>query len=198
MKNEKSVFFWLGWQGVGAFCWFMWIAGSFLSYWGFVHVSPHSVWWVRVIAGGLAIGINFVEFMLNRMSLDELIEVNTFGDAVLRFFGLVCYAYDIYTNVLGFLSVVGFTAASILTAVNQDATMAVFAIFFGILVAVGPEPLYIRFLLNTFPFPRSRVNPYYSKSVTQYQQKPPTSPIPQGVLNDALERARRAREERTH
>lgn len=206
MKSEKNVFFWVGWQGVGIFSWFMWIAGSWLSYWGFVHAAGNPVWWVRLIAAGLSIGINFVEFMLNRMTLDELIDVHTFGDVVLRAFGLVCYSYDIYTNVLGFLGVVGFTTVSIIGAVQQDATMAIFAIMFGVLTAVGPEPLYIRYLQNIFPYPgRKLLNSYYSKStpVTQYQKSQPTQTLSQhqggmskAQLDALMERARQAREEK--
>ena len=141
--TKEELFFKIGWKATGAFAWFMWVVGSFLSYWGFTHLSAVPLW-VKVVAGGFAIGINIVEFVLNRMTMEELMSMDTVGDAVLRLFGVVCYIYDCWSNILGFMLVFGY--ATFMVGWNSDITMTIFAVIFGIAFAIGPEPLYIRYL----------------------------------------------------
>lgn len=141
--TKEELFFKIGWKAASAFAWFMWVVGSFLSYWGFTHLSAVPLW-VKVVAGGFAIGINIVEFVLNRMTLEEFMDMKTIGDAVLRLFGVVCYIYDCWSNILGFMLVFGYT--SFMVGWNSDVVMTVFAIIFGVAFAIGPEPLYIKYL----------------------------------------------------
>lgn len=174
MNNQKTKFQWWMWQGVGGFSWFMWVASSFLSYWGFTHSGSTVVWWMQIIAIGFAIGINFVEFMLDNMNMDDLLSIHNVGDVVLRVFGVVCYLYDIWTNILGFLVIiVGLTSNNLIQAFQINTVMSIFAVLFGIGFAIGPEPLYIKFLKEKFPYPQTyRKNPLVPQDNTVSNFKP--------------------------
>lgn len=151
MKRTK--FHWYMLQGVGASCWFMWGASTFLSYWGFTRLAPNAPTWVKAIAFGVSASINFVEYMIDNFSWYDFWHPKYIRDYILRAFGAVAYVYDIYTNILGFIGVVGIPTDNISLAFQLDAPMAAFASMFGFLIATGPEPLYIWFLEQNFPFP---------------------------------------------
>lgn len=163
--GEHAWFYWIGWQGLGLFCWFMWGASSFMSYLGLITIAPGVTPWMKVIAAGMSIGINFVEFMFNRMTIDELREINDVSDIILRMFGVVCYLYDIFTNVIAFIAVVSIAAGTV-NIVWVRVSLYIFASFFGFLFAVGPEPTYIKFLKERTPFPGFGYTPKYKGAVS--------------------------------
>ncbi len=151
---KRNMFNWTMLQGVGASCWFMWIGSSFFSYWGFTRLAPNAPWWVKAIAGGFAVAINFIEYMGDNFSWVEFWHPKYMRDYILRAFWAVCYVYDIYTNMLGWIGVVGMTDAhSMIAAWKENETMTTFAGLFGIGFAIGPEPVYIWFLEQNFPYP---------------------------------------------
>lgn len=156
-KLDYKKFIWMGWQGVGGFAWFMWGVSSFLSYWGFTHLNTAIPVWMKVVAIGFSIGMNFVEFMLSNMSIDELLDIKNVGDIVLRLFGVVCYLYDIWTNILGFMLVIIGIEMSLVDAWKSDSVMATFCILFGIAFAIGPEPLYKKYLNSKVEYPKLKV-----------------------------------------
>lgn len=182
-SHEHPWFYWLGWQGVGIFCWFMWGASSYMSYLGFITVAPGVPAWMKIIAGGMSIGINFIEFMFNRMTIEELREVNDVSDVILRMFGVVCYLYDIFTNVIAFIAVVSIAAGTVNTMWIRVA-LYVFASFFGFLFAVGPEPTYIKFLKDKPAFPGwGTYVPKYKRATVNTGNISSVSPAVQEYLN---------------
>lgn len=155
MNNRTVKFRWFMWEGVAISSWFMWIVSSFLSYWGLTHLAPNLPTWMKDIAIGFSIVINFVEFMIDQKGWRALLHPETFGDVVLRLFGLGCYGYDILTNVEGFIAIVfaAFGVTQISQAWAIDPTLTIMAITFGFCFAAGPEPVYLEYLQNRFPYP---------------------------------------------
>ncbi len=173
---KKNKFNWTMLQGVGASCYFMWAGSSFFSYWGFTRLAPNAPWWVKAIAGGFAVAINFIEFMGDNFSWQEFWHPKYMRDYILRAFWFVCYAYDIYTNMLGWLGVVGLNVDSMWAAWQVNQTMTTFAALFGIGFAIGPEPVYIWYLEQNFKYPG--ISPFttlFNKAIgsrSNYYSKP--------------------------
>lgn len=189
-SHEHPMFYWIGWQGLGAFCWFMWGMSSFMSYWGLIALAPNIPVWMKITAIGMAIGINFVEFMLNRMTIDELLTINDVSDFILRLFGVICYLYDIFTNVIAFLAVVNLAATGTLSPSLRIA-LNIFAGFFGFLFAVGPEPTYIKFLKERTPFPGFRYTPKYKGAFMAEAQSQPSAAVQAYLAKKAAEQKQR-------
>ncbi len=155
MNSNQSKFKWFMWEGVAGSSWFMWGVSSFLSYWGLTHLAPNLPQWMKDVAIGFSVVINFVEFMIDQKGWRELLHPKTFGDIVLRLSGLACYAYDILTNVEGFIAIVfaAYGATQIAQAWQIDPILTVLAITFGFCFAAGPEPLYLEYLGSKFKYP---------------------------------------------
>ncbi len=155
MNSNQTKFKWFMWEGVAGSSWFMWGVSSFLSYWGITHLAPNLPQWMKDIAIGFSIVINFVEFMIDQKGWKELWHPKTFGDVVLRLFGLACYGYDILTNVEGFIAIVfaAYGATQIGQAWHIDPLLTVLAVLFGFCFAAGPEPVYLEYLGSKFKYP---------------------------------------------
>lgn len=171
-NKEQTMFYWIGWQGVAAFCWFMWGTSTLMSYWAFTALAPNIPMWVKIVSIGVSIGINFVEFMFNRMGIDELLEIHNVSDVILRLFGVVAYVYDIYTNVIAMIAVVSVAANLVGASMHNTTTLTILAGTLGALIAVGPEPLYLKFLEEKFPFPGIKYAPKYKGATVTGSTRP--------------------------
>lgn len=165
--NDHKKFRWFMWEGVGGSSWFMWAVSTFLSYWGLTHLVPNLPGWVKGIALGFSIIINFIEFMVDQMGWGQFWTVKTVGDVVLRMFAVVCYLYDILTNIVGFLVIIhtglDINLVSAQVGLSKDVISGIFdfiAICIGFSFSAGPEPVYLHYLSNKSPYPG--VHPFQS------------------------------------
>lgn len=186
MNNKTSMFDWTILEGMRGFSYFGWGVSSVFSFIGVVAVA-HLPWYMYLIAGVFAIGVNVVEAGMGRVSFDELAHPKDINGIVTVAFGFFCYLYDMWTNVAGFCFMFTGTA-NIALAWNADKSLLVWPIIFGILFAIGPEPLYRFYLTHTFPKPSKKWQPQIKPNQPKQQQNwkpmspPPTPPtyVPPG------------------
>lgn len=150
MNNKTSTFDWTILQGMKFFSYFGWGVSSIYSFIGVVAVA-HLPWYMYAIAGVFAIGVNVVEAGMGRVTLAELAQKDVNGIVTVAF-GFFCYLYDIWTNIAGFCFMFTGTA-NVALAWNAEKTLLTWPIIFGVLFAIGPEPLYRFYLTHTFPKP---------------------------------------------
>lgn len=133
---------------------FVWVVSGIFSLMGFIGLlttrtveqaaMPKWMFWMFVIIGlGLSVVVNMLELALNSENIGKVFNNQMeVMDIVLWAGGFVAYAYDIYTNVLG-LSML------MLGTINLGATPTesqVIVVVWGILLAILPEPMYVKSL----------------------------------------------------
>ncbi len=168
MNTKTSLFDWYILEANKYFAYFGWGTSSIFSFIGVMEVA-HLPWFMYIIAAVFAVGVNVVEAGMGRLSFQELRHPKDLNGIVTLCFGLVCYAYDIWTNVAGFCFMFTGTA-SVALAWNVDKSLLVWPVLLGVLFAIGPEPLYRFYLTHAFQKPKSH------KQLTQ-SQSPWNPPI---------------------
>jgi hypothetical protein len=174
-QRKLQVFEWYGYQLMAGFAYFGWGVSSVFSYIGVISVT-NLPWWMKAIAAVFSVGVNVVEFMFNRMSIEDVFHPESVDDVILTIFGLTCYAYDYWTNMLGFLILFAQTTNVILVW-HTDKTLLIWPSLFALGFAFGPEPLFKRFLRDCPAKPKSYVAP--KPSALPYQQ-PVQRPVTPG------------------
>lgn len=157
---------------------FLWICSILFSMAGILGLLTRqnkiSIWLIALfglVAFGLAAVVIVLELAVNRMKLRRPEDVS---EATLWLLGACSYVYDIYTNVAG-LSLFMLGTVDIL---DQKLTPWVAAVwFFGILIAVGPEPMYnqaskMRYLNGTYRSGYTTPTAKYPTSAGSYTGAP--------------------------
>lgn len=157
---------------------FLWACSIWFSVFGLVGTlieGTHLPTWLKaifvVIAVGLGITVTILELMANRRNLRDMLEKLNVGDLLLFAFQILAYVYDGYTNIAGLTFFVLGTAEFFGLPMTP-----VFAacIFFGLLIAGGPEPMLKASMdMRYVPVPR-KVATRPQPTVTQYQAPRPT------------------------
>lgn len=168
MNTNTKMFDWTILQGMRFFSYFGWGVSSIYSFIGVVAVA-NLPWYMYIIAAVFAVGVNVVEAGMGRVTLGELAQKDVNGIVTVAF-GFFCYVYDIWTNIAGFCFMFTGTA-NVALAWNADKTLLTWPIIFGILFAIGPEPLYRFYLTHTFPKPAKVIQ--YQKKWSQTPSQPP-------------------------
>lgn len=166
----------LGLNVSSKFVWLVSIVFSLLGFVGFLNdrtveqaTLPEWLFYAFVVIGiGLSIVVNMLELALNSEQISKVMNRNMeVNDVVLWIGGIVAYLYDIYTNVIGLsLLMQGTINLGIVPTEGK-----IIVIVWGVLLAILPEPMYIKSL-------RMKYTPAYSKSQPQSTSKvsaPPSS-----------------------
>lgn len=173
MSNELAR--WNNFKKVGLnisskFVWLVSIVFSLLGFVGFLNdraigqsALPNWLFYGFVIIGiGLSIVVNMLELALNSEQLSKVMNRNMeVNDVVLWIGGIVAYLYDIYTNVIGLSLLMQGTIN--LGSVPVEGKIIV--IVWGVLLAILPEPMYIKSL-------RMKYTPAYSSKPVQTSKAP--------------------------
>lgn len=170
----------LGLNVSSKFVWLVSIIFSLLGFIGFLNdrgtgqsALPTWLFYGFVLIGiGLSVVVNMLELALNSEQLSKITNRNMeVNDVVLWIGGIVAYLYDIYTNVIGLSLLMQGTVN--LGIVSTEGKIIV--IVWGILLAVLPEPMYIKSL-------RMKYTPAYSSKAVQT----PKAPQPSSSVQDYL------------
>lgn len=141
-----------------SFC--VWIIGGFFSFIGFTN-GLHTEWYWMAIALTLAVVINALELALNSEPIRNFINLNMdVGDIVLVLGGIGSYIYDIWTNILG-LSVLMYATNNLATV---SLSQQIAPILIGVLLAILPEPMYVKSLKMGVASIPSTVTPSYASA----------------------------------
>ncbi len=181
--NKTSKFDWVILEGMKYFSYFGWGVSSIFSFIGVVAVANLPIY-MYIIAAAFAVGVNIVEAGMGRVSFDELAHPKDINGIVTVIFGFFCYVYDIWTNIAGFCFMFTGTA-NVVMAWNVDKTLLVWPLIFGVLFAIGPEPLFRFYLTHTFPKPmKTALAKPFGKVFTQsHTPNPPTGISPEHLEN---------------
>lgn len=187
MNNTNKLFDWYILEANKYFAYFGWVTGSIFSFIGVMEV-PHLPWFMYIIALVFAIGVNVVEAGMGRLSFNELRHPKDMNGIVTLCFGLVCYAYDIFTNIAGFCFMFTGTVNMVM-AWHVDKTLLVWPVLLGVLFAIGPEPLYRFYLTHTFAKPGAAYKtPAQNKPAYQDYGQYARTQQKNGPTNDLLAR----------
>lgn len=164
---------------------FVWVVSGIFSLMGFIGLlttrtaeqaaMPKWMFYGFVVIGiGLSVVVNVLELALNSEKLDKIFNSGMeVMDIILWVGGFVAYLYDIYTNVLGLsLLMLGTINLGVIPVESK-----VIVIVWGILLAILPEPMYIksikmvymatpedkRFVKQQVQTPNSNVQEYLAK-----------------------------------
>lgn len=126
---------------------FLWVCSIWFSVFGLVGTlteGTHLPTWLKaifvVISIGLGVTVTVLELMANRRNLRETFETLNVGDLLLFLFQMLAYVYDGYTNIAG-LTFFVLGSANFVAIPMSPALAACW--FFGLLIAGGPEPIYM-------------------------------------------------------
>lgn len=140
--------------GLNASSKFVWVVSGIFSLMGFIGLLttrtveqaalPQWLFYLFVVIGiGLSIVVNMLELALNSENIGKAFNLDMeVMDVVLWVGGLVAYAYDIYTNILG-LSLLMLGTIDVKAVPVQS---LIFVIAWGVLLAILPEPMYVKSL----------------------------------------------------